>query len=137
MKSQSSKLFMRLGSLQVFIGIGAIPAGVMFIIDPSGEALGMSVTMIETSPFQSYLLPGFILLLIHGIGSLTGGVLSFSKSRVAAYIGIALGITLIIWIIAQVYWMGLSSWLQLLMFLFGTVEILLAKALLKKVKGAQ
>lgn len=126
------KLFIRLGILQLFISIAAVPAGIGFIFDPSGENLGMTVELIERSPFNDYLIPGIILFAVNGIGSLIGSLLSFFKNNHAGAVGLVLGIALIIWILAQVYWMGLVSWLQPFILILGVLELTLASKILRR-----
>lgn len=119
------RLFITEGIIQLFIGIGAIAAGIGFIIDPSGKNVGIPTEIIKNSPFDDFLIPGLFLLIINGIGSITGSILSFVRHRHAGTVGILLGIALIIWITAQVYWIGLSSWMQPFYFGLGMIEFLL------------
>ncbi|MFH1297508.1 MAG: hypothetical protein ABIJ04_09580 [Bacteroidota bacterium] len=121
-----------LGILQIFIGIGAIPAGIAMITDPSGSKLGMPLEMLINSPFSDFLIPGIFLLVINGIGSLLGGIVSFLRYKFAAEIAIGLGGFLIVWIVAQIWWMGIH-WLQLLYIIFGIVELILGLMLRKKI----
>lgn len=128
MKKQirNKKMYTGLGILQLFISIAAIPAGLGFILDPSGGNLGMTTELIQNSPFGSYLIPGIILFTVNGIGSLLGSFVSFYKHKSAGMLSMVLGLVLIIWIIAQVYWMGLVSWLQPFIFVLGVMELILA-----------
>ena len=128
MKKQKSKkkMFTGLGILQLFISFAAIPAGLGFILDPSGGNLAMTTELIQDSPFGSYLIPGIILFTVNGIGSLFGSLVSFYKHKSAGLLSMVLGLALIIWIIAQVYWMGLVSWLQPFIFVLGVIELILA-----------
>ena len=114
-----------LGALQVFIGIGGVAGGFGLVTEPSGANLGFQVDLLSKSPFSDYLIPGLVLLLINGIGSLAGGVLSFLRYRYASLCAIALGAFLMIWIVAQVWWIGLTIWLQPLFFGLGLVELVL------------
>jgi len=59
------KFYYILGSLQAFTGIGAIPAGYNMLTDTSGQGLGMSTSLLENSPLDSFLLPGLFLLLVN------------------------------------------------------------------------
>lgn len=133
MKNQisSKSLFISLGILQLFISIAAIPAGIGFILDPSGEKLGISMELIKESPFANYFIPGVILLIVNGIGSLIGSLHSFFKHKRTGIIAITLGIALVIWIVSQVYWIGLVSWLQPFIFVMGILEIILATKVIK------
>ena len=114
-----------LGALQVFIGIGGVAGGFGLVTEPSGANLGFQVDLLGKSPFSNYLIPGLVLLLINGIGSLAGGVLSFLRYRYASPCAIALGAFLMIWIVAQVWWIGLTIWLQPLFFGLGVIELVL------------
>jgi hypothetical protein len=113
-----------LGILQVFIGIGAVPAGISMIHDPSGRGLGMPLEMLANSPFSNFLIPGVFLLVVNGIGSLLGAIGSFKRHRFAGEIAAGLGAFLIVWIAAQVWWMGVH-WLHVLYFVLGLVELVL------------
>ena len=128
MKKQirKKKMYTGLGILQLFISIAAIPAGLGFILDPSGGNLAMTTELIQNSPFGSYFIPGIILFTVNGIGSLFGSFVSFYKHKSAGVLSMVLGLALIIWIIAQVYWMGLVSWLQPFIFVLGAIELILA-----------
>jgi len=122
--SDRRRLATGLGILQMFIGIGAVPAGIAMISDPSGRGLGMPLEMLANSPFSDFLIPGVFLLVINGIGSLLGGIASFKRYRCAGEIAAGLGTFLILWIAAQVWWMGVH-WLHVLYFVLGLVELTL------------
>ena len=113
-----------LGILQIFIGIGAVPAGIAMITDPSGNGLGIPIEMLINSPFSDFLIPGIFLLVVNGIGSLLGGAASFLRYRFAGDIAVGLGTFLIIWIVAQAWWIGVH-WLHFLYVSFGIVELVL------------
>ena len=113
-----------LGILQMFIGAGAVPAGMAMIVDPSGQGLGMPLEMLRNSPFTTFLIPGVFLLLVNGIGSLLGGIASFKHQRFAGEISVGLGTFLMVWVAAQVWWMGVH-WLHVLYFVLGLVELTL------------
>ena len=119
-----------LGILQAFIGVGAVPAGIVMIYNPSGSDLGMTVEMLINSPFANFLIPGIFLLGLNGIGSLIGALASFLRYRSAGKIAIGLGLFLILWIFIQVYWLGLH-WLHILYFILGIIELVLGLKLQK------
>jgi hypothetical protein len=114
-----------LGALQVFIGIGGIAGGFGLVTEPSGSNLGFHVDLLSKSPFSDYLIPGLVLLAVNGFGNLTGGILSFFRYRYAGPCAGALGAFLVIWIVAQVWWIGLTIWLQPLFCGLGMVELVL------------
>jgi hypothetical protein len=62
---------------------------------------------------------------VNGLGSLAGGLASFLRYRYAGEIAMGLGAFLMLWIVAQVGWIGLGHWPQSLYFGFGAVELAL------------
>lgn len=123
-----------LGMLQLFIALGAIPAGLMFVMDPSGASLGFPLSMLSGSIFPNYLIPGLFLLLINGIGSLMGGIFTLIKNHYAWLIAIALGAILVAWIVIQVSIIQAIHWLHWLYFALGFLEIVLGVLLRRQVK---
>lgn len=116
--------FWALGGLQLFIGIGAVPAGIAMISDPGGESLEMYVDMLRRSPFTDFLIPGIVLLLVNGIGSLFGALVSLRAYQIAGLIAIGLGTFLILWIVIQAWWLGWHL-LHVLYILLGVSEFVL------------
>jgi hypothetical protein len=47
--------------------LGAIGGGGVLIISPSGELIGMPLSMLKSSPFNNFLVPGIILFSVLGI----------------------------------------------------------------------
>ncbi len=125
-------LYNTLGAAQVFVAIGAIPAGILFLADTSGALMGNSVEMLAKSPFRSFLIPGLFLVIVHGLFNVIGAVLSFRKHRYAAPLGLVLGLILMLWIIIQVWIITLSSFLQPLMFVVGLAEAILGLLVIRK-----
>ena len=117
------KVYFGLGSLQAFIGIGAMGGGFMLVKDPSGSALGVPLSLLEGSPFPNFLIPGIFLLAVNGVGSMIGAGLSFTRRRYAQEIAIVLGAILVAWILIQVVIIKSFSWLHILYFILGVVEL--------------
>lgn len=115
-----------LGILQAFIGIGAVPSGVLVLMDPNGSMMGVTTELLEGSPFKDFLIPGLFLLLVNGVGSLVGAFLSFKRHPFAGKAGMGLGFLLIMWIIIQVITIGppINAY-QIVYFIFGVVELVL------------
>ena len=125
------KFYYILGSLQAITGIGAIPAGIAYLMDTSGQGMGASVELLANSPLNSFLLPGLFLLLVNGLAHLVGAYLSFTRKRYAGHAGLILGILLTLWIIIQVAWISLSSVLQPLFLIIGLINTFLSWKILK------
>jgi len=131
---RKKKLYIILAIIQLFIAIVAIPVGLGFIIDTSGQGIGMSTGLLVNSPFNNFLIPGLFLLIVHGLGNLFGTLLSFFKSYYTGQIAILLGYAQILWIVFQVIWIGLNSFLQPLFFVIGIVEVILGYTIYKKMQ---
>jgi len=120
-----------LGIIQLFISIGAIPAGLSMIFEPDGAGVGMSTEILVNAPFRTFLFPGLVLFIDLGLSNLIAAFLSFRKSKYAGILGCLLGIILLIWLSVQIYFIGLTFFLQLVFFVVGIVEIYLGYKLYK------
>jgi len=117
------KIYIALGALQAFIGLGALGGGIPMVMDPSGGILGLPLDFLEGTIFPNYLIPGIFLLAVNGVGSIIGAGLSFVRNRYAKEIAIVLGVILMAWIVIQVNTIRSFHWLQVLYFILGTVEL--------------
>lgn len=126
------KYFIILGCVQAFIALGAIPAGYGYLSDTSGAGMGVSLELLKNSPLTSFLIPGLFLLIVNGFGNLAGAFLSFRKNVFAGKAGLYLGIILCLWLIIQVYWIGLISFMQPMFLVIGIIEALLGFLIQKK-----
>jgi len=117
------------GVLQMLIGVGAIASGALMVIAPDGRLMQMPVDMLKGSPFQNYLIPGIILLLIHGVGNTASAVFCFRRRRLAGFAGMFFGFALVIWLFVQVSMIGGGHWLQTLYFALGVTLIAFGIAL--------
>jgi hypothetical protein len=122
--NKSKVLSYSTGMLLLLVGIGAVVVGMGLVIEPSGDRIGLPLDLLKNSPFEDFLIPGFALFVINGFGSLFGALLVFLKNRFAGFTTMILGIAMIIWITAQVIWIGWESLLQPI-FLVGLVELAL------------
>lgn len=117
------KVYIGLGSLQAFISLGALVGGFMLVKDPSGSALGVPLSLLEGSPFSDFLIPGIFLLAVNGVGSMIGAGLSFTRGRYTQEIAIVLGAILVAWIVIQVIIIRSFSWMHILYFILGVLEL--------------
>ena len=109
-----------------FLGLGAIGGGGALIISPTGTLLGMPLTMLEKSPFNSYLIPGIILFSVLGLipVMLIFALIKKPESKLADRINffrdmywawtysIYIGFILIIWIQLQMVFIQGVHWLH-------------------------
>jgi hypothetical protein len=117
------KVYIGLGAIQTFIGLGALGGGFMLVRDPSGSALELPMSLLEGSPFPDFLIPGMFLFAVNGVGSMIGAGLSFTRRRYAQEIAIVLGAILVAWIVIQVVIISSFHWLHVLYFILGVVEL--------------
>jgi hypothetical protein len=125
------KYYIILGALQAFTALGAIPAGLGYLLDTSGKGMGVTTEMLSESPLNSFLLPGLFLLIVNGFANALGAYLSFIRNKIAGQLGLILGILLTLWIIIQVAWITISSFLQPLFLVIGLTNIFLSWRILK------
>src|SRR6056297_781397 len=95
--------------LMLFQGLSGLLGGIALVIDPSGELLQMPLSILVGSPFNTFLIPGIILLTILGIFPMIifYGLL---ERRIWAWTGaLAVGIALIIWIGVEIWMIGYHS----------------------------
>jgi hypothetical protein len=125
------KYYIILGSLQAITALGAIPAGLGYLMDTSGARMGVTTDLLANSPLNSFLLPGLFLLFVNGICNALGTYLSFTRKKIAGHVGIILGFLLSLWIIIQVIWITLSSFLQPLFLIIGILDVYFGWKILK------
>lgn len=115
--------------LHLFVGVGAMAGGLACLLDPYAP-LGAPVTMLEGSPFDSFLIPGIILFGLIGIGNVLGGILFRLHWKYQPYVSGLLGGALVVWIIVQCIILRDVVFLHVLFFGFGAVQGCLALAML-------
>jgi hypothetical protein len=133
----SLKRYLRLTSISLLLltAINATVAGVLFIIDPSGRGMGMNVSYIKDSPFNSYLIPGIVLLIVNGLLNFIAAYFVLKTKPFASLWVIIQGILLSGWIVIQVIMMKDISMLHIIMFTIGiilTMSGFLLLALIRK-----
>ena len=119
----SLKRYLRFTSISLLLltAMNAAVAGVLFIIDPSGHTMGMSVSYIKDSPFNSYLIPGIVLLIVNGLLNFIAAYFVCKKKPFASLLVIIQGILLSGWIVIQVIMVKDISLLHIIMFTIGTI----------------
>ena len=132
---RKKKLYVALGIVQVFIALGAIPAGMLFLVDPTGSFMGMNAEMLRNAPFHDFSVPGLFLLIVLGVGNAVAALFSFLLLNLSGKAGIVLGLILVVWIAVQVYWMGFTSFLQPVMGVTGVVEMVLGYKIRNNLKS--
>jgi hypothetical protein len=96
--------------LEIILVIGAGAGGIALMARPE-SGLGMGVGSLSKSPFSNFLIPGIILFVANSLLPLAVVVATLTRVR-RAYLGhVAVGATLLIWIIVEMIWIA-YNWLQ-------------------------
>lgn len=126
--------------LLFFQAVSAIFGGIALTIDPSGELLQMPLSLLQGSPFRSYLAPGLFLLAVLGVYPLVVlyGMLTLRPFHAANALNIYkeqhwslthalyVGIILILWINLQILFIGYGHIIQTLYGLLGVLITIFA-----------
>lgn len=121
--------------LQAFNGLSGLAGGFGLIANPDGEALTMSTDWLQSTPFTNFLIPGIVLFTFNGLGNIAGFIATLRKHHIAAHIATAFGLIMIVWITAQVSWIGYKSFLQPLYFSTGLCQFVLGFIWMNKIKN--
>jgi len=129
-----------------FLGFGALGGGGVLIISPSGELIGMPLSIIQNSPFVNFLIPGIILFTLLGIQPvvLMYALIKKPKWRLPEFFNVFndmywawsysvyTGLALMIWIQTEMIIMKTVHWSQSLY--MGIAILLLFVTLLPRVR---
>jgi len=113
--------------LMLFQGISGLIGGIALVIDPSGELLQMPLSMLEGSPFDTFLIPGIILLTILGIFPMCVVYGLWVRLNRAWMGSLLVSAALIIWIGVEIWMVGYHTEppLQLIYGLLGLILLVL------------
>ena len=119
--------FYLLAGIMLFQGLSGILGGIGLVGDPSGKSLQIPLEWLEGSPFNNYLIPGIILLIILGAGPVIVFVGLIRKLTWAWYGALLISIGLIIWILVEIIIIGYHHRppLQLIYGLTGIIMLFL------------
>lgn len=124
-----------------FLVIGAIGGGVVLMISPTGEMIGLPLSEFKNIPFNSYLIPGIILFSVFGVIPLLliMALLKKPESKIAEQINIFkdmhwswtysiyIAFSLIGWIhIELIFLQGGVHWLQTFYMFYAILIIIIA-----------
>lgn len=125
--------------LQFLLGFGALVSGGLLIAAPDGSLMQMPLSMLESSPFSNFLIPGLILFSLVGVFPLA---VAYSLWRKPAWrwpnllnpfrlkhwswaASLAAGVILLIWVTVEVLMLRSIAFLHVLYFIWGWLLILL------------
>lgn len=119
-----------------FQAISAVPAGLILIIDTTGEKLGLPIRMLNGTPFKDFLIPGLFLLILLGLFPIliVYGLLKKPNSKLADKMNLYknqhwawtfsyyLGLLLVVWINMQLFF--IKDW-GMLHFVYSMLGVLI------------
>ena len=126
--------------LQCLLGLGAFVSGGLLVAAPDGSLMQMPLSMLQYSPFSSFLIPGILLVIFLGIYPLAVGYSLFQKPswrwpdainpfkhmHWSWTASLSTGVILLIWITVQVVMLRSVTFLHVLYFIWGWALIILA-----------
>lgn len=108
--------------LLIFNGISALFGGGALVADPSGNSLNMPVESLKQSAFTDFFIPGLILFVVLGLGSIITSIVVIMRSKGYPFLTIFIGFALSIWISVQMLILHEVNWIHVL---YGTIGIVL------------
>jgi hypothetical protein len=117
---------------EFFTAILAIPVGISFITDPTGQGFGLPQGWIEATPFGSYVVPGLYLLFVNGFAMLAAAVLVGLRHWTAPWLTGVLGVGMVIWILVQILVMPETMFLTWVFLGVGLVLTAISLAWLRR-----
>lgn len=121
------RIFLKiLTSLLLLInGIGALYGGGSLILYPDGSNIQLSLELLKPTPFTNYLIPGIVLFIANGLGSLLVLVKILLDHKDYWLWVIAQGLILSGWIIFQILLIQFVYFLHFVLFAAGIALIVL------------
>lgn len=120
-----------LAVLHFFVGAGALLGGGAAILNPVSP-LGFPLEALEHTPFTNFLIPGLILFIIIGVGSLFSGAMAVLKSEYQGYYSSFSSWALMIFIAVQCLFLRAVVFAHIFYFLIGFAGALLAFCILSE-----
>jgi hypothetical protein len=96
-------------ALEIFLSVGALFGGAALVLGPKGEIIPLPISALAGSPFDSYFVPGLILLGVLGVGPLAAAVLGWRGHPVAPFAAFAVGTALLIWLGVEIVIVGYTN----------------------------
>jgi uncharacterized membrane protein len=115
----------------VFLGVTSLVGAVPLIMDPSGKMLTMPLSMLEHSPFSSFLIPGIILLVANALLSFWVLALVMRKKPLYACWTALQGCVLFGWITVEVIMIRAVVWAHYVYWAVALILILCGSFLRK------
>lgn len=107
-----------------FQGLSGLLGGFGLIANPTGESMGIPIKWLDGTTFNSYMVPGVILVIVLGIMPLVVYVGLWKEKSWAIVGSLITGFALMIWIAVEIYMIGYISNPPLQM-IYGIIGVLI------------
>ena len=121
-------------TMEGFVSVAALIAGLLFIVQPDGSLLGVTPSLLSGTPFSDYTVPGLLLLLVVGCGTLLAAASVYWHSQSACDLVMSTGFMLVVFEVVEGMLIGFNPQ-QALIGLVGVALIALAFRLPGSVRG--
>ncbi len=125
--------------LQFLLGFGAFVSGSLLVAVPDGSLMHMPLSMLQFSPFSSFLIPGIILSLLLGLYPLAvayalwrqpawrwpEGLNPFKRMHWSWAASLSAGVIVLVWILVEMLMLRSVAFLHVLYFVWGWALIVL------------
>jgi hypothetical protein len=101
-----------LALLCLIAGIPALLGGLAFVVKPDGALLRMPIEYLAHTPFETFLVPGLVLMIAVGGACTAAGVMLLRRSTYGPMAALMGGAVLLGWIVVQMLMLRTASWLQ-------------------------
>ncbi|MFZ7127697.1 MAG: hypothetical protein ACOWWM_16185 [Desulfobacterales bacterium] len=123
--SHPKHLWHLLGLIQAGVGLSAILGGVQLVSDPTGSGAGLPLDWLQGSPFSDYFIPGLVLLVAIGLGTSVAAGATWLGFHRAGLLAMSSGLVLVVFILTEVWMVGLRTFLQPLFLVLGLLILAL------------
>lgn len=114
------------------IGITALLGGAALTIDPTGQSMGLNIEGLTGTMFYDYRAPGIILFLSIGVLGSSAAILTAVNHKSYPMLVFYQGLILTGWILAQIYILPSTHFMQAVYGMFGIILMLTGSYLLLK-----
>ena len=112
--------------LLMLLGLGGIGGGIVMLIDPTGEIMGLPSGLLDTVPISDFFLPGLFLIFVMGVLPIWVGIGLWRRTRWGWLGAVVVSVLLILWIGFQIFLWGAPILLQVFYLALGFVLLMLS-----------
>ncbi len=118
-------------AILIVTAIAALYGGYALIIDPDGRSMRLMIEDLKGTPFADYSVPGWLLLILIGVGSFVAAVVAQKHQKFYPYLVMAEGFLLLLFIVIHVILQGELHFVPIVFGLFAIALLLLGNLIRK------